>query len=190
MPSLSRKTVVLLPVFAITLLIDQLTKRWIVDRFSYGELWVVIPDFFNLTHVRNPGGAFSFLATVSDDIRQAFFLGTGALAIVLLLAFFRRLESDEWLSAMAIGAVLGGAIGNLTDRIVYGEVIDFLDFRLIGGYVWPTFNMADSWIVVGVGILMIEMFLEPESPPDIDSPKPDPELDPDLSADAPGPSAP
>ncbi len=190
MQTFSRKTVILLPVFAITLLLDQLSKLWIVDRFSYGELWVVIPDFFNLTHVRNPGGAFSFLATVSDDIRQAFFLGTGALAIVLLLAFFRRLEPNEWLSATAIGAVLGGAIGNLTDRIVYGEVIDFLDFRLFGGYVWPTFNLADSWIVVGVGVLMLEMFLEPESPPENDSTETDPELDSDLSADVPGPSAP
>lgn len=186
MPTLSRKTAVLLPVFGFALLIDQLTKRWIVDRFSYGEQWVVIPDFFNLTHVRNPGGAFSFLATSSEDLRQAFFLGTGALAIVLLLAFFRRLEPGEWLSATAIGAVLGGAIGNLTDRILYGEVIDFLDFRLIGGYVWPTFNLADSWIVVGVAILMIEMFFEPDAQPEPS----DPELDPDLSADSPGPSAP
>jgi signal peptidase II len=181
MPTLSRKTAVLLPVFGTTLLIDQLTKLWIVNRFSYGERWVVIPDFFNLTHVRNPGGAFSFLATVSEDIRQAFFLGTGALAIVLLLTFFRRLEPGEWLSAMAIGGVLGGAIGNLTDRIVYGEVIDFLDFRLFGGYVWPTFNMADSWIVVGVGILMIEMFIEPESEPELPPAESSPELDPDPS---------
>ena len=117
-------------------------------------------------------------------------LGTGALAIVLLLAFFRRLEPDEWLSAMAIGAVLGGAIGNLTDRVVYGEVIDFLDFRLFGGYVWPTFNMADSWIVVGVGILMLEIFLEPDSPPDPEPLNPDSKLDSDLSADVSGPSAP
>ena len=192
MPTLSRKTAVLLPVFAITLLIDQLTKLWIVNHFSYGELWVVIPDFFNLTQVRNPGGAFSFLATVSEDVRQVFFLGTGALAIVLLLAFFRRLEPGEWLSATAIGAVLGGAIGNLTDRIVYGEVIDFLDFRLFGGYVWPTFNMADTWIVVGVAILMVEMFLEPESEPESE-PGPSEsksDLERDLSADVPGPSAP
>lgn len=190
MPALSRKTTVLLPVFGIALLIDQLTKHWILNRFSYGERWTVIPDFFYLTHVRNPGGAFSFLATVSEDVRQTFFLGTGALAIVLLLAFFRRLAPEEWLSALAIGSVLGGAIGNLTDRIVYGEVIDFLDFRLFGGYVWPTFNMADSWIVVGVGILMLEIFLEPESPPDPEPLNPDSKLDSDLSADVSGPSAP
>ncbi len=164
-----RNSVVLASVFAVTLTIDQITKRWIVDRFSYGEQSVIIPDFFNLTHVRNPGGAFSFLASMSEELRQAFFLGTGILAIVLLLAFFRRLEPGQWLSATAIGGVLGGAIGNLTDRIVYGEVIDFLDFRLVGGYIWPTFNMADSWIVMGVAILMLEMFLEPDSDADSDT---------------------
>ena len=100
------------------------------------------------------------MATLGEEFRQVFFLGTGALAIVLLLVFLRRLEPGEWLASIAIGGVLGGAIGNLTDRIVYGEVIDFLDFRLIGGYIWPTFNMADCWIVIGVGILMIQMFFE------------------------------
>lgn len=160
MPSLSRNLKFFIPTFLVTLVIDQITKIEIVDRFSYGERLVVIQGFFNLTHVRNPGGAFSFLATLSPEIRQTFFLGTGALAIVLLLVFLRRLEPGEWLAATAIGGVLGGAIGNLTDRIVYGEVIDFLDFRLIGGYIWPTFNMADCWIVVGVGILMVQMYFE------------------------------
>ena len=143
MPSLSRNLKFFIPTFLVTLVIDQITKIEIVDRFSYGERLVVIPGFFNLTHVRNPGGAFSFLATLSPEIRQTFFLGTGALAIVLLLVFLRRLEPGEWLAATAIGGVLGGAIGNLTDRIVYGEVIDFLDFRLIGGYIWPTFNILN-----------------------------------------------
>lgn len=165
MTHLSRKLLWFVPTFVMTLAIDQITKIEIVDRFAYGERLVVIPGFFNLTHVRNPGGAFSFLATVSDGWRQGFFLGTGVLAIVLLLFFLRRLDAEEWLAPMAIGGVLGGAIGNLTDRIVYGEVIDFLDFRLIGGYVWPTFNMADCWIVVGVGILMVQMYFE-EDPPE------------------------
>lgn len=159
---ISRKLQFFLPVFVISLVIDQVTKRWIIGRFGYGEELVVIPGFFNLTHVRNPGGAFSFLATMPEAIRQAFFLGTGALAIVLLLVFLSRLEPGEWIAATAIGGVLGGAIGNLADRLLYGEVIDFLDFRLIGGYIWPTFNMADCWIVGGVAVLMLEMFLEPD----------------------------
>ncbi|MFK7895018.1 MAG: signal peptidase II [Myxococcota bacterium] len=160
--TISRKLQFFLPVFVISLVIDQVTKRWIIGRFGYGEELVVIPGFFNLTHVRNPGGAFSFLATMPETVRQVFFLGTGALAIVLLLVFLRRLDPGEWLAATAIGSVLGGAIGNLADRLLYGEVIDFLDFRLIGGYIWPTFNMADCWIVGGVTVLMIEMFLEPD----------------------------
>jgi len=162
MTSLSRKYLYFLATFAITLPIDQWTKGWIVDRFAYGEMLVVVPDFFNLTHVRNPGGAFSLLTGLPDLWRQAFFLGTGVLAIILLLVFLKRLVPEERLAAVAIGAVLGGAIGNLTDRVLYGEVIDFLDFRLFGGYVWPTFNMADCWIVCGVAILMLDIVFERE----------------------------
>lgn len=156
----TRKLVYFGVTFALTYPLDQLTKWLVVEHFAYGERLVVIPGFFNLTHVRNPGGAFSFFADLPETFRQAFFLGTGALAIVLLLMFLSRLEHHERMTATAIGAVLGGAIGNLTDRIVYGEVIDFLDFRLLGGYVWPTFNLADCWIVVGVAILMLEMFFD------------------------------
>ena len=150
------------PIFTVTFALDQASKQWILDRFSYGEERAIIPGFFNLTHVRNPGGAFSFLATMPEALRLAFFLGTGALAVVLLLLFLRRIEARDALAATAIGAVLGGAIGNLADRLRHGEVVDFLDFRLINGYVWPTFNLADCWIVVGVGLLMLQLFLEPE----------------------------
>jgi signal peptidase II len=159
-----------LPTFLVTLVIDQATKLWIIDRFAYGQRMVVVDGFFNLTHVRNPGGAFSFLATLPEEIRQVFFLGTGVIAIGLLGVFFWKLEPGQWLSATAIGSVLGGAIGNLADRVMYGEVIDFLDFRLVGGYIWPTFNMADCWIVIGVGILMIEMFFEQEDEPSVEEP--------------------
>ena len=188
MQALSRNTVVLACVFISTLVADQFSKLWIIDRFHYGERQVVIPDFFNLTHVRNPGGAFSFMATMSPEFRQTFFLGTGVLAIVLLLAFFRRLEAGQTLSAVAIGSVLGGAIGNLTDRVLYGEVIDFLDFRLWGGYIWPTFNVADSCIVVGVGILMLEMFLEPDSDVEPSDPNEDDGVESSLAADTHTPS--
>lgn len=183
MTQIPLKLKLFVPVFALTFAIDQWTKQWILDRFSYGEQLAIIPGFFNLTHVRNPGGAFSFLATLPEEIRQAFFLGTGLLAIVLLLIFLRRIEPRDGLAATAIGGVLGGAIGNLMDRLRYGEVVDFLDFRLIGGYVWPTFNMADCWIVVGVALLMFQMFFEPE-PHDSH-----PDLDPALSSKVSGGAA-
>jgi len=162
MQILSRKNFYFFLAFAITFPIDQLTKHWILGKFAYGQMQVVIPDFFNLTHVRNPGGAFSLLADLPEVWRQGFFLGTGLLAIFLLMVFLQRLDPGERLAAIAIGSVLGGAIGNLTDRVLYGEVIDFLDFRLFGGYVWPTFNMADCWIVCGVAILMLDIFFEPD----------------------------
>jgi signal peptidase II len=93
---------------------------------------------------------------------MVFFIGTTLLAIGLLIVFFRRLEPQARLSALALGVILGGAIGNLIDRLYYGEVIDFLDFHLWGGYTWPTFNLADSFIVVGVGILMLEILFDRE----------------------------
>ncbi len=138
--------------------LDQLSKQWIVANFYYGERLPVIPGVFDLTHVRNPGGAFSLFADHASEYRLVFFIGTTLLAIVLLMLFFRRLEPEARLSAGALGAILGGALGNLIDRIAYGEVIDFLDVHLWGGYTWPTFNVADSCIVVGVAILIGETY--------------------------------
>ncbi len=153
-----------LATFAIVYPLDQLTKRWIVTHFYYGENLTVISGLFDLTHVRNPGGAFSLFATGSSDYRLAFFLVAGAIAVALLIVFYRRLHSGALISAAALGGILGGALGNLTDRVVYGEVIDWLDFHL-GSYTWPTFNVADSCIVVGVCVLILEVFLNPEDEP-------------------------
>lgn len=144
--------------FAIAYPLDVLTKRWVVATFYYGEHLTVIDGFFDITHVRNPGGAFSLLAGGDSDWRLPFFLGAGALAIVLLLVFYRRLPARARLSAASLGLILGGALGNLTDRVVHGEVIDWLDFHL-ASYTWPTFNIADSCIVVGVAVLILEVFL-------------------------------
>lgn len=150
-----------LATFGVAYPLDQLTKRWIVSDFYYGETLTVISGFFDLTHVRNPGGAFSLFARGSSDYRLAFFLVAGAVAITLLLVFYRRLPSNALVSAAALGGILGGALGNLTDRVLYGEVIDWLDFY-VGAYTWPTFNVADSCIVVGVCVLILEVFLNPE----------------------------
>jgi signal peptidase II len=157
-----------LATLALILPADQISKTLIVARFHYGERLQVIPGFFDLTHVRNPGGAFSFFADGPPEQRAIFFIGSTLLALVLLIVFLRRLEPEARLSGMALGSIMGGALGNLIDRMVYGEVIDFLDVHLWGGYTWPTFNIADSAIVVGVAIMMIEVFLhdeegEPES---------------------------
>lgn len=147
-----------LATFSVAYPLDQLTKRWVISNLYYGETWTVISGFFDITHVRNPGGAFSIFAGGPSDIRLTFFLVAGLIALGLLFVFYRRLPSDARLAAAALGTILGGAVGNLTDRVMHGEVIDWLDFHL-GLYTWPTFNVADSCIVVGVCVLILEVFL-------------------------------
>ncbi|MFP6639251.1 MAG: signal peptidase II [Myxococcota bacterium] len=149
--------------FLIGLVADQVSKYWIIDRLHYGERVWVMPEFLELTHVRNPGGIFSFLAQSSAELRMSLFVGAALVAIVLLIVFLLRHEAEERLSPMALGLILAGAVGNLADRLVHGEVIDFLNVHLWGGYVWPTFNIADSLIVVGTSILMLMLFLGDES---------------------------
>ena len=120
-----------MPVYVVACLVaflDQLTKYWIIGAFHYGERQSVIPGLFELTHVRNPGGAFSFFADGPFFERMLFFVGMTCVAIVLLLVFFRRLEPQARLTSTALGGILGGALGNLLDRLVHGEVIDFLDW--------------------------------------------------------------
>ena len=160
--SMAAKTRLFLTVFVTCLVLDQLTKVWVVSEFYYAERWVLIPELLDFTYVRNPGGAFSFLADAPALARKSFFLGTTIVAIGLLLLFFRRLPENALFSSLALGAILGGAVGNLIDRIAYGAVVDFIDVHLWGGYIWPTFNLADSFIVVGVAILMIETFFGDE----------------------------
>ena len=155
------KTPYFLVPFVVGYLADQGTKQWIIDSLHYGAVREVIPGFFDLTHVRNPGGAWSLFAQSDASLRIPFFVGAAVLAVALLLYFFRRLEPDMKLSALSLGMVLAGALGNLTDRLRHGEVVDFLSFHLPFDYTFPTFNVADSLIVVGVTVLMIETFFEP-----------------------------
>lgn len=151
--------------FVLGYAVDQMTKQWVIHGIPMYGLETVIPGVFDLTHVRNPGGAWSLLAGGDAAYRMPFFIGAGVVAVGLLLYFYSRLEPDMKLSAAALGAVLGGALGNLTDRLRHGEVIDFLQVHL-PGYTWPTFNVADSLVVVGVIVLMIETFFEPDPGPD------------------------
>lgn len=143
---------------ALALALDQLTKTWVVNTLAFTDRVSVIDGFFYLTHVRNPGAAFSLFANAPESIRAPFFIGTTLLALVLIVSFHRKLSPGERLSALALGLILGGAVGNLLDRLIYGEVVDFLHLRLWSGYSWPDFNVADSSIVIGVALLVLELF--------------------------------
>jgi signal peptidase II len=141
----------------ICLLLDQVSKYLIDTQLSYSDRIPVIEGFFYLTHVRNPGAAFGLFVNSDPFLRKYFFIGISLVAIGVIISFFRQLAPGDRLSTLALGLILGGAVGNLLDRLRLGEVVDFLHFRLWGGFVWPDFNFADSFIVVGVAMLIFEL---------------------------------
>jgi signal peptidase II len=137
--------------------LDVLTKQLVIANLSFSDRIPVIEGFFYLTHVRNTGAAFGLFADAPAGIRLSFFVGISLVAIAIIISFFRKLAPGDRLAALALGMILGGALGNLIDRVLYQEVVDFLHVRLWGGYSWPDFNVADSCIVVGVGVLVLEL---------------------------------
>jgi signal peptidase II len=143
-----------LAVAAGVLLLDQLTKWYIRHSFSLYESMTLIDSVFYITHVRNAGGAFGFLNQADRAWRLPFFLVVSCIAVGVLLAFVRRVQPGQRWLLLALGAILGGALGNLVDRMASGEVTDFLDFHW-HGYYWPAFNLADSCITVGMVILLL-----------------------------------
>jgi signal peptidase II len=150
---LQKRNILFLAITVLVVLLDQATKAWIISTVRLYDSFVVIGGFFNITHVRNPGAAFGFLAGAPPLFRYIFFLAVTAAAIVLILHYLRvsRIEEPSLVSALAL--ILAGAAGNLIDRVRFGEVVDFLDLY-IGGHHWPAFNVADSAITVGAGVLM------------------------------------
>ncbi len=146
-----------LAALAVSLPLDQATKLWVDANLTFADRIPVIEGFFYITHVRNPGAAFGLFTSSPAHFRVTFFIGVSLVAIFLIFSFFRRLAPGDRLSALALGMILGGAVGNLIDRVFRQEVVDFLHFRLWSGFSWPDFNLADSFIVVGVALLVIEL---------------------------------
>ena len=148
----------------VLLIIDQVTKTWANTALAPvhgGPIIEVMPNF-NLNLAYNYGAAFSFLGDAGGW--QRWFFTAVAIGISLLLLFWMwRTESHKKLPNIGMALVLSGAFGNLIDRMVYGYVIDFIDWYVsIDGYHWPTFNIADSVILIGVGLLLIDSFVNPE----------------------------
>ena len=142
--------------------LDQVTKVYIMETMRLHESIPVIADFFSITYIRNPGAAFGFLSSSSSSFRFVFFGLTSIFAVGLLGTILVRMPKDDWMGQLSVAAILGGAIGNLLDRLRYGEVIDFLDFY-INGYHWPAFNVADSAITLGVVFLILHFAFEKQA---------------------------
>ncbi|HLX79853.1 MAG TPA: signal peptidase II [Burkholderiales bacterium] len=138
--------------------LDYLTKIAVLASFSPGEARTVAP-FFNLVLVFNKGAAFSFLASAQGW--QTLLFAAFAIAASVVIAFLILRNKNKVLFCSGLALILGGALGNLYDRIAYGHVVDFLDFHAMGWH-WPAFNVADSAITIGAGILILEGFLHRE----------------------------
>jgi signal peptidase II len=134
---------------------DQLSKFYILRTFTPGEVRVVIPNLFNLTLTFNPGAAFGLWGQLGDGWRQLILGGTTCLALGVVFYFLKQPAYRNKLTQTALASILGGAIGNIIDRLCHnGTVVDFLDFYW-GNAHWPAFNVADSAICVGVTLLIL-----------------------------------
>jgi signal peptidase II len=138
----------------IVLVLDQITKYIVERRISLHDVMTVIPGFFNLTHVRNKGAAFGILSGLPESWRSAFFIMITVIAVAAIIILI--IKTHERLSVYAFSLIAGGAVGNVIDRIRYGEVVDFIQWY-VKSYYWPSFNVADSAISIGVALLAVEM---------------------------------
>ncbi len=141
-----------LGVAVVVVLLDQLSKITMTRRLVYGQS-EFINAYFNLVMVYNQGAAFSFLANSGGW--QRWFFSALALAVSIVIVWMLNRNSSQRLFCWSLSLILGGAVGNLIDRLVYGHVIDFLDFH-VGSWHWPAFNIADSAIMIGAALFVLD----------------------------------
>ena len=159
MNSKQSKYIKLLIIAGIIIILDQITKLVVLDNLDLYSSITIIPGFFNLTHILNPGGAFGFMANQSAAVRGILFIVISSLAICLIFYFYCNTPPAYRLLQTAFALIFGGAIGNMIDRFRFGKVVDFLDFY-IGELHWPAFNVADSAISIGICIFIIHIIFK------------------------------
>lgn len=164
-------------IIPIVFLADQLTKRLILKLIPLGDSIPVIPGIFDIVHTRNKGAAFGFLAETPESFRIPFFFIVSTIALTLITVYFFRLKDPRRSVYFCLALILGGALGNIYDRIFLGEVVDFLSFHWYDKVVhweiagmwlrfrmeWPAFNVADSAISIAVVWLMFLMMRQPKT---------------------------
>jgi signal peptidase II len=143
------------------LLLDQWTKGIITRTFDVHQSTTVVGGLFDLTYVRNSGAAFGLFASVDSSIKAVILNSVAVLVFIVVSAYALRSSHKSVRLQVGFALILGGAIGNLMDRVRFGYVVDFLDFS-ISGHHWPAFNVADSAICIGVGLLFLDMLRNEE----------------------------
>ncbi len=141
-------------IVGVVLVLDQISKYIIRTHVRLFDTITIIPGFFNITYVRNKGAAFGILSGLPEFWRSAFFIAVTIVAVAAIVAL--TIKTTDRLPVYAFSLIAGGAVGNLIDRIRYGEVVDFIQWYVKSHY-WPSFNVADSAITIGVVLLAIEM---------------------------------
>lgn len=159
----SRYTVSLLIAFVVFAL-DQVSKYLVRQLLPFNQSVVVIKDVLNLVHIQNPGIIFGFLSQSTHELKTYLLITVSLVAITFLLFFLRSLKEKDLILFIALSLILGGAIGNLVDRIAFKRVIDFIDFHW-RTYHWPAFNVADSAITVGMVFFVIQVLRDENKPP-------------------------
>jgi signal peptidase II len=154
---------ILLLLSAIVILFDRLSKNWIVHRIRPGYDIPIIPGVFRLSHVLNTGAAFSLLENMNPNAVRIGLITFSVIAAIIVFVLLWRTGRAITLTSVALALILGGALGNLYDRIRFHHVVDFLAVRIYH-YNWPDFNVADSCIVIGACLLLLEIF-QPHSQP-------------------------
>jgi signal peptidase II len=148
----------MLAISAAVVLLDRLTKRLVVHYLPNGQAHTVIPGIFRITDVHNTGAAFSMFAeSTSPTTIRNILIAFSVFAVLILVAMLWRVGRTLTVSSVALALILGGAFGNLYDRVRYHYVVDFLEVH-IHTYHWPDFNVADSCICIGACLLLIEIF--------------------------------
>jgi signal peptidase II len=153
-----RRYGLLIGVAGLVVLVDQFTMVWVDRTMRIYESVPIVPGLLVLHYIRNTGAAFGFLSGSHAGFRIPFFILVSTLAIGIILFLFHKLEESEVMMPLALSLVLGGALGNLIDRIRLGEVIDFILIHY-RAFHWPAFNVADIGITVGVFLLVLRIFL-------------------------------
>ena len=142
---------------AIVAILDQITKLQVQKHLVLYTSREIIPGFFNLVHTLNKGAAFGFLNRPDTSWQTYFFIAATALAVVIVLNLLSKAEPGAKLFIISLGLILGGAVGNLIDRIRTGQVVDFLEFY-VGTFVWPAFNVADIAITLGSLAMILSFY--------------------------------
>ena len=142
---MSKKNIIIFSIAFAVVILDQFTKFLVKKNFQLNQSMPIIKNIFHLTYVTNTGSAFGLFKGLN-----VFFVFFSIIVIIAIYCYIKRILGNEKILQFAIGLLLGGTIGNLIDRLVYGAVIDFIDFRI-----WPVFNMADSAVTISIILIII-----------------------------------